>query len=220
MSKCDLELTLDRPDRTYQRGDTVRGTLHVTVNKDVRCDGLNVKYYWSTHGRGNTDWALMQEITLFQGDLVAGQRRAFNFELVVPPDAPVTYHGHYLNIDHYMELRVDIPWAFDVKQVEEILVVPGQPLFAPPMDATTHTSTRRGVIPLLIGLALVAGGLGATFGRPTLLPLILALVGVVIGLWGVVRMMSAMRVGRVTVDVDPAAITPGQGTRVALTLQP
>ena len=35
MSKCDISIKFDRPDRTYRGGETVSGEVHVQVNKDI-----------------------------------------------------------------------------------------------------------------------------------------------------------------------------------------
>ncbi len=124
MSKCDLKITLfDRP-KSYQLGDTVRGEVAIDVNKDCECNGIDVVLLHRAHGRGNRAETKTPAVKLFQGRLIAGDRKRLEFEL--PLDAgPVTYHGKYLNVDWYVRAQADIPWAIDPKAEEDIVVALG-----------------------------------------------------------------------------------------------
>ena len=53
MSKCDLYLVFEEPDRTYHPGDEVVGAAKIVVNKDTKCDKIFLRTEWRTHGRGN-----------------------------------------------------------------------------------------------------------------------------------------------------------------------
>ncbi len=121
MSKCDLSFRLDEADARFLIGDVVKGTLEVRVDAKCRCDALTVTRLWRTHGRGNTARGGEEVQTLFTGEWRAGESLEYPFEFTIPP-GPITYHGHYLNIDHYLEARADIPWAFDPKAETELLV--------------------------------------------------------------------------------------------------
>ena len=112
MAKCDIAIAFDRPDRRYFGGEQVTGTVTIAVNQDVNCRGIKIERLWKTHGRGNTfrpDPSLLSEE---QGrPLHAGQRDTFPFEFTAPA-TPYTYHGKFLNVDHYVRVRVDVPWGF------------------------------------------------------------------------------------------------------------
>ncbi len=44
MSKCDIKIEVDKT--TYKIGDTVRGVVVVNVDKECKCDALQLKKYW------------------------------------------------------------------------------------------------------------------------------------------------------------------------------
>lgn len=125
MSKCDLSFRLDNQDARFAIGDVVKGTLEVRVDAKCRCDALTITRVWRTHGRGNRARGGEEVLTVFEGEWRAGEDLEYPFEFKIPP-GPVTYHGHYLNIDHYLEARADIPWALDPKAETEFLVELGK----------------------------------------------------------------------------------------------
>ena len=126
MSKCDISIKFDRPDRTYRGGETVSGEVHVQVNKDITSDGIHLTSFWKTHGYGNTDGGGDHSETLAdKSQLTAGQTMTFPFSFVADRQ-PMTYHGHHINVDHYVKVAVDVPWAFDPKDEEEFILLPGK----------------------------------------------------------------------------------------------
>ena len=126
MSRCDISIRYDQPDRTYRGGDTVSGEVHVQVNKDTTSNGIQLTHYWKTHGYGNTDSGA-EKIEMLAGDseLRAGEDMAFPFSFVAECQ-PLTYRGHHINIDHYVKVAVDVPWAIDPKDEEEFILLPGK----------------------------------------------------------------------------------------------
>lgn len=118
MSKCDISINTNRTN--YLLGDTVKGQVTVEVNKECKCDGLVLKKYWRTHGKGNRSSGGREALNLFQGVWQPGiYTYSFSFEL---NDGPFSYHGHYINVDWYLSAQADIPWAIDpADEVEFIL---------------------------------------------------------------------------------------------------
>ena len=114
MPKCKLDLILDEPDVVHPGGGTISGRVEVTVDKDVTCKGLEVRTHWTTHGSGNIDIGSEDSVIIYQGDWRAGHRATYAFEVPIS-EWPPTYHGHHLNIEHFVEARANIPWAFDPK---------------------------------------------------------------------------------------------------------
>ncbi|MGI9516661.1 MAG: hypothetical protein ACR2NP_06440 [Pirellulaceae bacterium] len=150
MSKCDLQIEFYRPDREFRTGETVQGWIRVRVNQDVKCRGLTLNCWWSTHGRGNQTRRNYYQQTLFQGEWKAGEKYEYAFEFQ-PPASPLSYRGKYLNIDHYVLARVDIPWARDPKCREEFLWRPGNDAPVPDSaEPVIQPGTRRW--PMIIGL--------------------------------------------------------------------
>lgn len=237
MSKCDLEIALDRPDRTYRPGDKVSGFVGVTVNKDARCEAITLTREWRTHGSGNRARGGAETIRLAEGDLVAGEKQLHPFEIVVPP-GPVTYHGHHLNVDWYLTARADIPWAFDPKVEEELIVVPGE---APLSHGPRHRAGPKADSPAsrmvltVVALVLSAGAavflfviLGAFFSGETglgILPL-LAGPGIFFGIGGFLgylawrNHLAERRLGEVRLEVTPATAWEGDEIEVTLGFTP
>lgn len=120
MSKCELRISLDQPDASYQIGDTVHCTVHVSVSDSVECKGLTLNRFWRTHGRGNRVSGNSEKIVLFKGRWAPGEYQyKHSFEI---RNGPLTYHGKIVNVDWYLKAQADIPWAFDPKAETEFLV--------------------------------------------------------------------------------------------------
>ena len=111
---------LDRADRRYRIGEVVAGRVEVRVDADCTCNGLEVTRLWATHGKGNRAQGAEESQTLFTGTWRAGETHDYEFRFTIPP-GPLTYHGEYLNVDHYIQATADIPWAFDPSAEEELL---------------------------------------------------------------------------------------------------
>ncbi len=124
MSKLRMQIVFDREDRSYRGGEQVAGEVVVTASAEVVCNGLKLEYFWQTHGKGNKDRGEGGQQILFEGQWRAGETNRYPFEFKSLPGPP-TYHGHHLNIDHYVRVRADIPWSFDPKTTEEFILSPG-----------------------------------------------------------------------------------------------
>jgi hypothetical protein len=218
MSKCDLEIVFDRPNRTYRGGDELSGTVHVQVNQDVRCDGLVVEHFWQTHGQGNTATGPKQSSVVFQGDLQAGQAYSFPFRFTVP-DGPPTYHGHYLNVDHYIHARVDIPWAIDPKLKEEYLLLPGDSECGNlPPDRNQQPRVGRQFLKLglPIGVAMIVGGVLVLFPCGiVLIPL-----GCLVVFLALRQSLAEKRIGKVELTLGSLRVAPGGEVPLALSFTP
>ncbi|MBI5209412.1 MAG: hypothetical protein HY927_05495 [Elusimicrobia bacterium] len=121
MPRCDLTIEFDQGKRSFAPGDAIRGLIRVRVEADADCKALKLACAWRTHGKGNVDKGLVQETVLYEGTWQAGEDRVYPFSIAVPR-GPATYHGHLVNVDWYLGVRADIPWAIDPKAEEEILV--------------------------------------------------------------------------------------------------
>ncbi len=235
MSKCDLEIILERPDRTYQPGDTVRGMVGVTVNADCTCNGLTLTREWRTHGSGNKARGDSASEVLFKGAWTAGEQHVHPFEFRLP-QGPLTYHGHHLNVDWYLRASADIPWAFDPKHEEEIIVA-GTPERLPrgalAKVGDAGDRTMSGVVQLGVGGVLVAvasgfaiAGVGLTatnglFGMLFLaLPVLFWLVGFGVFVSGVRKVVAGRIYGGVQVEVSPVEARGGDTVAVRVAFTP
>jgi len=121
MSKCDISVSTTQTH--YKMGDIINGEVKVEVNKECKCDELKIKKFWQTHGKGNRTRGKADELVLFTGIWQPGVYvYAFSFKLNF---GPLTHHGHYINIDWYLNVRADVPWSADSKQEIDFVVEKG-----------------------------------------------------------------------------------------------
>ena len=109
-----LRIKFGRSDRTYRFGERVTGWVMIQTPRGQECKRIQLKTFWRTHGKGNRDEGEPRVVTLHSGPLPDPVPHLFEFEFSAPP-GPFTYHGRYLNVDHYVEAQVDLPWARDPK---------------------------------------------------------------------------------------------------------
>jgi hypothetical protein len=248
MSKCDLEIHLDKADRTYRPGESIRGHVTVTADTAVRCKALTVALQWQTHGRGNRDSGPESKVQVFEGEWQGGEQRAYGFELIAP-SGPATYHGTMLNVDHYLTARADLPWALDPKAVTEILVVPTPgaaeydfgPSYKPPAAELVGEGKAMALGAALTagcfglpGLAIMAGGVafGVSWLRGTssdgafpaifmfLFGAVFAVVGFGVAVLLQKRNLAQRRLGNPLVNVTPQLARAGDRVSLQVTLQP
>ena len=218
MSKCDLAIVFARPNRTYRGGDELSGTVHVQVNQDVRCDGLIVEHFWQTHGQGNTATGPKESSVVFQGNLQAGQAYSYPFRFTVP-DGPPTYHGHYLNVDHYIQARVDIPWAIDPKLKEEYLLLPDEREYGNlPPDRNQQPRLMGQVLKLglPVGVAMIVAGVLVLFPCGiVLIPL-----GCLVVFAALRQSLAEKKIGKVELHWGSLRVAPGGEVPLALSFTP
>jgi hypothetical protein len=128
MSTVDIRLILDGGQiehgmHCYQPGSVVSGAVHLMPARDVQCDRAIAKIGWRTEGRGDRDSANIGEVELYRGPLSQNIAVSGRFEFALP-DQPLSYVGHYINIIWEIAVVVDVPFARDIKQAEQIVVVP------------------------------------------------------------------------------------------------
>jgi hypothetical protein len=217
MSKCDLQVQFDREDRTYHPGEAVRGEVVVTTDQEVSCRGLAVELLWQTHGAGNTDRQILDRLLLEPQTWSPGRPFRYPFSFTAP-STPLTYHGHFLNVDHSVAARADLPWAVDAKAREEYLLRPGPTSradhLAATVDFTRAPAGTSGPVAKTIGwllLPIVLVLLAALL--VVLLPIVLVVGGVILAR----RRLAERRLGPVTVHPSAEAVgLPATGGPMAI----
>ncbi|MCA9085283.1 MAG: hypothetical protein KDA81_14560 [Planctomycetaceae bacterium] len=220
--KCTIRIRFDRPDRTYRGGETISGEVIISVNSDVRCNGITLTRYWKTHGRGNTATGEKVKIPLSEaGPLQTGEELTLPFSFEAER-TPLTYRGHYINVDHYVHVNVNVPWAIDPKHEEEYILLPGE---CPP-----EYSNGRGDIMLAVGQTAGLSSTGKTaliifVGLFALLMLPIAfflspliLIGGII--YWIRRNMIAARVGEVEFTLPHQVVTNEESLPVQVKFTP
>ena len=179
MSKCEIRIEFDRKDRTYSGGESISGRVHIRVNEPVKSKGISLTHHWRTHGRGNVTSGPKQTILLESARSYSpGEAHELPFS-VDAATHPVTYHGTLINVDHYVSVQMDVPWAFNPKAEEEYLLMPGEPPegFAGSRDtpitlkqnAAVSSIVGKVILFIIVGVILAAVAVFAIF----LLPIIL-----------------------------------------------
>ncbi len=223
MAKCDLSIDLDEPDRVYVPGDKITGTLHVLADADVRCKGLEIQSGWRTHGRGNVARGTSEAVTLFSGEWTAGQRESYRFELSVA-DWPPSYHGNYINVDHYVDARAKIPWSFDPKASAEFVMRPTSP---PTTDATQQVTEIRGCFgSVFAGIVFIAilstfGAIMVGLATAPWIALVFATIAAPIVLFLAARfLLPRWLLGNVEAELQTPQVAPGGSVRAKLAFRP
>ncbi|QDV88674.1 sporulation protein [Planctomycetes bacterium TBK1r] len=223
MAKCDLSIELDHPERIYSGGDKITGTLHVLADADVKCKGLEVSSGWRTHGRGNIARGVAESITLFVGEWTSGQRESYRFELEVA-DWPPSYHGNYINVDHYIDARAKIPWAFDPKASQEFVMRPatGPDTADAQVAAAVGGCIGYGLVALVLGLMVVAFGfLIVTFVVNPFAGLVAgAIIIPLVGFFVAKKLLPKWLLGNVQAELLTPQVAPGDRVRARLAFQP
>jgi hypothetical protein len=216
MSKCDVRIVFDRGDRTFRGGEAVTGRVYVEVNQDVNANGVVLEHFWRTHGSGNTATGNTSTRQLYSGPLQAGQALELPFEVVAPPGPP-SYHGHHLNIDHYLKARVDVPWAFDPKEEEEYLLAPsGEPYAELPTELSQVSKAGCRQFGVVVGSIFVVFGI--IFPFP--IGLVAIPIGALIMFFAFRKQLAEKRLGNVQVVWGPEVVSPGSVVPIRVSFTP
>ncbi|MFK8113436.1 MAG: sporulation protein [Rubripirellula sp.] len=220
MAKCDLSIELDDPQKIYSGGAAIKGVIRVDVDADVKCSGLVVTSGWKTHGRGNVDSGEVGSVTVFEGEWRTGEKLEYRFELPVG-HWPPTYHGHYLNVDHCVEARAKIPWAFDPKASQQFMM---RPSCGPEGTVNEQRGQKSSAIGNAIGVLVVLGFLigGAVMvsqaGAFGLLFLLFPLAGGMY--WFIRHFLPKFALGEVDFHLAQEQASPGESIAGELVVRP
>lgn len=215
MGKCQLAVELEDPERIYQGGDKVRGVVTVTVDKNVKSKSLTIESAWATHGRGNVNRGTSETATEFPEEWVPGKEYRYPFELTAATWPP-TYHGHYLSVDHYINARAHLAWAFDPKSSApfRVFAANGPDAMEQP-DSAVGGCFGKAIIGFIVTVFLlvfvfnpfvwVFGLLAAVFGG---------------GYWFVWTYLPRKKLGEVLFELSADKVVPGENLEGELVLSP
>lgn len=222
MSKCDLRIEFDRKDRTYFGGETVTGRVYIRVNESVKSSGITLTHQWRTHGRGNVTSGPIKTVELESARSYSpGEEYELSFSLPSPTD-PVTFHGTMINVDHYVSVQMNVPWAFNPKAEEDYVLLPGEPpahfvgtrsaIVALTSAAGKSSISGKVILGIIIAVFLTFVAAVAFF----LLPIILIIAGFI---WFRKKALAG-RLGEVTVSIPHVVVTPGEQWTARIQFQP
>ena len=222
MAKCDLSIELDDPKSVHPGGGKISGVVRVRADKDVNCKALEVSSVWKTHGRGNVATGTADSRTVYSGEWRAGEQAEYRFELNIA-DWPPSYHGHYLNIDHYVDARAKIPWGFDPKASEPFLMRPTcGPEGAVASSNVTEISGPIGcVIGAVILTALVGFGIAILAAVGAFALFFIVPIGLIGGaVWFFKYFLPKFALGDVSCELEQDTVSPGTQINGALVIRP
>lgn len=219
MAKCDLSIELDEPDKIHLGGDTITGVIRVNVDTDVNCKGLEVTSGWRTHGRGNVASGISESVTVYSGQWKAGDQVEYPFELAIA-HWPPSYHGGYLNVDHYIDARAKIPWGFDPKASQPFMMRPTNPDEASKGSGPIEV---KGCLKFILGGVLAICSVGflvmlLVAGPFALVFLFLPIVGFLIWLFRV--FLPRWALGEVECQLAEENVAPGDTVQGELIIRP
>jgi hypothetical protein len=125
MSKYNLRIIFNNPDRLYRFTEEITGKVILDTQTDLTCKKMWINYGWRTHGRGNRDQGYQEKLTVLSevSQFQSGHHREFPFAIMAP-NGPMSYHGHILNVDWYIAAHVEIPFKRDIGVEQDFLLLP------------------------------------------------------------------------------------------------
>ncbi|MFW9848894.1 MAG: hypothetical protein ACFFF4_07120 [Candidatus Thorarchaeota archaeon] len=122
------------PKREYESGEPIEGHAVIWCDKEYSANAVTIRFVAREHtkivvsnGDSSTTYreeeVYTNEVTVLkqEGSIYPGEER-LPFRFVIPSDTPSTYHGTWANVEYTLELKVDIPWAFDIVRKGELNV--------------------------------------------------------------------------------------------------
>ena len=234
-NNCDIQIELDGNEPSHRAGDTLTGTVHVSVTDDCQCDDLLLTLEWFTHGRGNTTTQVVHQQSLFQGEWTAGDQHQYEFEVELPP-GPYTYHGNYLNVDWRLRAHADIPWAKDPSAEQELLLEPsgteddfraGDPDVAEDALAPTDDDQAISWSGVIFGIIFLGVGLPFLYQSIFSMQVVMGLFSIpflAAGGFLVYRSLrnalAERRLGNVDVAMNATEARPGERLRCRVSMEP
>jgi len=222
MSKCELHIVFDHDDRTYKLGEAITGKIQILAHEAFHCRKITLICAWRTQGRGNKasggeEGMAFAEDAKFQ----SGELKEYPFQFAARR-GPVSYQGHYLNVEWYLRAQVDIPIAVDVIREEKFMLAAGdiseeivlgtedqlEEAAAPSSFKERMTMARVLAVPFFVlGVAMIV------LGGSNLVALLLGLAVAGFGGWQLFMMLrnklAQQRVSALEVKVHPVKIRAG-----------
>lgn len=127
MAKLALELERDQ----IRRGERIRGKLHIDVHREFEFRELVLSLECKMHyrkflGRCSSPGGILARHQLLlehPGKALPGSYIR-EFEIQMPPDAPISYHGKFVRTDWILTAKYDLPLKLDIRAQRELKVIP------------------------------------------------------------------------------------------------
>ena len=123
-----LSIILDKPDKTYEGGETITGQVKVTVAEKIQAAALVLVLYCKGFSKAENINRTIQkekeELKLFTGSWMPGEH-IYPFEFVAP-SGPRTYKGHVFDVTWHLGAKVRSSQGKDITAEAEITLLPGK----------------------------------------------------------------------------------------------
>ena len=101
------------PAFVYPRGARIVGTAYIDATQMIKARAVELDLRWQTSGKGDSNHWQSSPIVLHPGgELLGSLELPFEIDL---PLAPLSYTGTLIKIDWFLRVRIDRPWAIDMK---------------------------------------------------------------------------------------------------------
>lgn len=105
----------------YPRGARLVGTVHIDASQMIKARAVEISLHWETSGKGDTNRGQSSPIVIHPGGELVGEIN-LPFEIDAPL-APLSYQGTLIKINWFLRVRIDRPWALDMKLDVPIIIV-------------------------------------------------------------------------------------------------
>ncbi len=133
MAGIMLSIILDKPEKVYQSGETIKGRVKVVVEHECPAAALMVVLYCKGFSEQKGSTAIVErekaETSLFKGPWIPGEY-TYPFEFMTPP-GPVTYKGQVFDVTWHLGAKARASGGEDVKAEVEINIIPAKRVSEP-----------------------------------------------------------------------------------------
>ncbi len=113
-----MSIEIKAPEK-IKRGDVLEGTVIIALDRDVNFRDVIISFdntitYPNPCTKNFSGWNLVSTSQQYM-DKGAGLRNAtIPFKFSIPGDAPPSYKGEHIESIWRINVKIDIPWAFDI----------------------------------------------------------------------------------------------------------
>jgi hypothetical protein len=237
MAEIALIIILDKPDKTYESGETIKGQVKVVVEHKFPAAALLLVLYCKGFSEWKRNTAMVErekaERNLFKGPWVPGEY-TYPFEIVTPP-GPWTYKGQVFDVTWHLGTKLRSSTGKDVTAGVEITVLPEKRM--PPGAGTkssgevVYTQSARSLkgffvfsfVLFLIGAVvswrtspLVENEVTGGFFFGGIIPMLLGLAMLFLATW---QALVNKRIKKVEVRLGSRQASPGEKIPCSITFQ-
>jgi hypothetical protein len=128
------QVSIQPTQSTYRPGETVRGTVHLSVLSDLRPRGVVVHAFGEEVTTLGLNTLMTQRSNPFdlsfnlwsptaRSDILPKGEYDFPFELTLPVNLPPSFNGEFTRIVYLLEAKVDLPLHADIRHEQPLHIL-------------------------------------------------------------------------------------------------